>query len=400
MCFFAWSATAADNGVLSTYMSLSGTPPVVSVAQSAAVNGVLRYDRLLQDEVEIPVTVYGGCNFNFRVQTAYASTYYQEADGTDVFLEAGPPGTYYSPSFPVNQDADHYGPTEVKLRVGREFLEEWMSAQGEALVDELAESSAFTEAELRQTQISTLVHFRPTLYFGCRRYAFGDGKRWQTSRAELPIHVNFLPADNAGGNLDDLRDNPGDGVAIPVPVSELTARTRIEQNSFLLTPEPTHEPCGYALSGAFVTNQPANIRYRIEDHLGALSPEFVTETGITKTSFVSHEIDFSAETGEPLGFSANEQPPSDGGLLFGDSLLNRPTDRIQGYFRVITTAPHHSKSNIVSYNLEECSSESMAAPAVFGAQIVTDLDGANELIGKYRKRIAAGKRKGKARKQY
>lgn len=380
-------AGLADNGVLSTYMNPLGEMPIVSVGQVADGNGVLRYAVLEQDAVKIDVEVYGGCALNFRVHAAVAEDFFQSADGSDVLITAAPDDVF-AQQFDVDTNSKKFGPGPVVLEVEREFIEDWLAEEGEALVDELAATAAFTEAELRTSRIGALVHFRPTFYFGCRRWAFGNTVHWQTSLSSLPIFVYYEPAPGDPPDTDDLLLPPDDPSRIPIPAAVFGTGTRIDQNAFHLVANPAKQPCGYALTGAFVTSAPTTIRYRIEDHLGSLSPEFVVEVDQTRTAYVSHEIDFSDETGEALGFTVPDGPPPEpNGLLFGDTLFSASTgDNVQGFFRVATTAPHASKSNIVSYNLHDCTSEALAPPPVYQAYFVADPDELDELVRVYHER--------------
>jgi hypothetical protein len=261
-------------------------------------------------------------------------------------------------------------------------LQSWLIEEGEALIDELAATSSFTEDELRRTRVTTRLNFHPTFYFSCRRYAFGNGKRWQSSMATLPLTVHFEP-DATSPTFDELLGPPRGPTPIPVPVEVFTAGVRIDQNSFHLVENPEVAPCGFALSGAFVTSGPTTVRYRIEDHLGALSPEFSVEIGLTNTAFVSHDVAFNEETGDALGFTAPESD-ADG---IADTLESAPTDNLQGYFRVVTTAPHGSRSNIVSYNIDTCESEALPVGPVFDAVIMTDPEILPALVWRHERRI-------------
>jgi hypothetical protein len=382
----AHAALGADNGVLSTYIIPHGDPPAISVDQIAGVNGQLRYSRLREDVIEIPVDVYGRCNVNFRIDRAYVGGTYEALDGRSRFVGLGlvieDSYSGFHQEFEVNTNNQTFGPRTEILELDREELQSWLVEEGEALVDQLAETSSFTEEELRSTRIDTILNFHPTFYFSCRRWAFGNGKRWQSSYGTVPLTVHFEP-DTTSPVFDELLGPPEGPTPIPVPVEVFTAGVRIDQNSFHLVENPEVAPCGFVLGGAFVTSGPTTVRYRIEDHLGALSPEFSVDTGRTRTAFVSHDVAFSEETGNALGFTA----PQGEGDGIDDTLESTPTDNLQGYFRVVTTAPHGSRSNIVSYNIDTCESEALPVAPVFDAVIMTDPEVLPALVQRHERRI-------------
>jgi hypothetical protein len=207
----------------------------------------------------------------------------------------------------------------------------------------------------------------------CRRYFGGNDHIIKTHDRKFPLMVTYRGA-TADGPAIVLNLDPPEQPVPPIPFGELTDRIRIEQAHLMIIPDDRPDTCGMFLSASFRTSGPTVITYRIVDAAGARSPVHDVGVGPTRAAFVSHEIDFSEGSGATIGFTAADNPAQPGGIAFGSSLVDVPSDNLRGYYRIETIAPHRSASNIVSYNLEDCSGEEGPGAWVFDAVVLGDPD--------------------------
>jgi hypothetical protein len=148
---------------------------------------------------------------------------------------------------------------------------------------------------------------------------------------------------------------PPEQPSVPIPLGELTQGVRIEQAHLSILPSNDDE-CGFHLSGVFETSGPTRVTYRLVDAQGAQSPVFHVDVDHSNVGFFSRRIEFAPGTGQTLGLSLTpgSSPSPPGSTAFSGSFVDVPNDRLQGYYRVETIEPHRSQSNIVSYNLADC----------------------------------------------
>jgi hypothetical protein len=351
-----------------------GPPPEVTVIQDVNQFGVRSYTSIVQETITLPVSVYGGCNANFRAHKAYVEECFQQLDGGGGLVQACLPiGEMFDQDFEVSQSAKKFGPGVVPIEVPRQFLSEHLTQAGEDLIAKLAAQTEFSAGAWRSVDLRVPVDWDLTFIMQCRRWFGGNQVHSQSSYAVLPMMVTYrgLP-----GNVPDLLppdNDPPQQPTFPNPVGAFTSATRIEQAQLSILPDPARDPCGYALSGTFVTNAPTEVRYQVVDHLGARSKEFTVEVDQILVAFVSHEIEFAEGGTEPIGFAAAESGAGDAdGLAFSNTFLANPTDNIQGFYRLETLAPHVAQSNVVSYNLEDCSGANGRRAPAFEAVVLGD----------------------------
>jgi hypothetical protein len=370
------TAATAYKGVLSTLLeSRAASPPKITVLQEVNALGQLRYTRIAEDIMHYPIVVLGDCNANYRVEEAYVETCYQDLDGTVSSLEgcgASTMGsTHFHHDFDVNTHAKDFGVHEETLEVPTTFLVDILTSAGEELVQEKSEEIHKPAANVRLADITEEVDWPLTFYMGCRRWAFGNAVAYQTSYALLPLDVTFRGAAPPGGPFE-IKPVPPHQPNVPIPFNELTDIIHIEQAQLFILPSADPDVCGFHLSGVFVTSGPTRVTYRLVDALGARSPVFEVDVDQTNTAFFSHDINFAPGTGETLGLSLLPgQPPNPaGGVAFAGSFVDVPSDRLHGYYRVETVEPHHATSNIVSYNLEDCTGSAGPRSLSFDAAVI------------------------------
>ena len=131
---------------------------------------------------------------------------------------------------------------------------------------------------------------------------------------------------------------------------DVAAAPRVTQAMLTVGADPA-DPCRLALSGVITTDRPMTVEYRIVDDLGAESPVRSVEVDQTHTAYVLHYVDLpGTATPDPSG-SVAANPGTPGGGL---GITARPTDRVQGYYRLHVTAPHGLWSDEASFNVEPC----------------------------------------------
>ena len=131
---------------------------------------------------------------------------------------------------------------------------------------------------------------------------------------------------------------------------DVAAAPRVTQAVLTVGVDPA-DPCRLALSGVITTDRPMTVEYRIVDDLGAESPVRSVEVDQTHTAYVLHHVDLpGTATPDPSG-SVAATPGTPGGDL---GVTARPTDRVQGYYRLHVTAPHGLWSDEASFNVEPC----------------------------------------------
>ena len=111
------------------------------------------------------------------------------------------------------------------------------------------------------------------------------------------------------------------------------------------------DPCRLALSGVITTDRPMTVEYRIVDSLGAESPVRSVEVDHTNTAYVLHHVNLPRSAKPESSGSLAATPGTPGGDL---GITARPTDRVQGYYRLHVTAPHGLWSDEASFNVEPC----------------------------------------------
>jgi len=374
----ATPAAGVLEGVLSTYMFPEGPPPEVTMVQDEVAQGVLRYTSLVEELVEIPVSVYGGCNVNFRAHATWVNECFQDLDGGNE-LVGFCPSQFFEQIFDVDQDAKKFGPGVVTIEVPRQFLNDHLSQAGEEMIGNLAAQTEFSATAWRSVDLRIPVDWNLTYYMQCRRWFLGDAVHAQSWFSPLPLMVTYRGA-TAIPDLLPPDPNPQSPI-LPIPVDHLTTQNRIEQAALSILPDPAREPCGYVLSGTFVTSNPTEVGYQLVDHLGARSAAFTVDVDETLVAFVSHEIDFAEDATEPIGFTSPEADPEDPeGPAFADTFLANPTDHIQGFYRIEAFAPHAAQSNIVSYDLDDCSAGAGPRAPVFEATVLGDPETVAEIL--------------------
>lgn len=369
------ASSSAYEGVLSTVLQpIAAAPPEITVLQEVNGIGQLRYTRIAEDVMQYAIVVYGGCNVNFRAHAAYVDEWYQHLDGTVQAVEVGPT-EQFSHKFDVNTSAKKFGPHEETLEVPTTFLVNNLTSVGEALIQELSESSGHSPAFVRSADLHVTVDWPLTFYMACRRWAGNDDLAWQTSRALLPLEVTFRGAGTVAPPFRIAPPPPGQP-NVPIPYDELTDTVHIEQAHLSILQNGDPNTCGFYLSGVFRTSGPTRVTYRLVDALGARSRVFEVEVDQSNTAFFSHEIHFAPQSGETLGLSLipNRSPNPAGAVAFAGSFVNVPNDRLQGYYRIETVEPHRVTSNIVSYNLEDCTTSTGPRSLSFDAAVVGDWD--------------------------
>lgn len=365
-------AAAGKEGVLSTFLqSRAASPPSLTVLQEVNDLGQLRYTRIAEEIMNYPIVAYGGCNTNFRADVAWVNQCFQHLDGTVQSLEICPGPVGFGQGFHVDTAAKKFGPSDELLVVPTTKLLDQLTSAGETLIQNLSELSGFSPAFVRSLDLRIEVKWPLAFYMGCRRWAGNNAKAYQSSFVMLPIDVTFRGASPAAPPFRIAPVPPGQP-DVPIPFGELTHRVQIEQAHLSILPNDDRDECGFYLSGVFRTNAPTRVTYRLIDALGARSPAFAVDVDQSNTAFFSHDIVFAPKSGETLGLSLvpGNSPNPAGGVAFAGSFVNVPTDRLQGYYRVETIEPHRAMSNIVSYNLANCTGGDGPASLSFNARVV------------------------------
>lgn len=374
------SPAAGYDGVLSTLLqSTAAAPPEITVLQEANALGQLRYTRIAEDILQYPIVAYGDCNTNFRANSAFVSECHRDLDGTVQTVEVCPAGAdtpeRFEHAFDVNTDKMQFGSHEETLEVPTSFLLETLTSAGETLVQEKSEEMNIPPAFVRLADVTGEIDWALTFHMVCRRWAWNNALAWQTSFALLPLKVTFRGAAPPAPPFE-IDPVPPEQPNVPIPFGELTDTVRIEQARLSILPGDDPDVCGFYLSGVFRTSGPIRVTYRLVDALGAQSPVFEVDVDRSNTAFFSHEIDFAPGTGETLGLSVvpGRSPNPAGGVAFAGSFVNVPSDRLQGYYRVETVEPHRASSNIVSYNLQDCTGRAGPRSLGFDAAVIGEWD--------------------------
>jgi len=238
-------------------------------------------------------------------------------------------------AIPLDVVLDKIGLTEADLY-----------AMGEALVAERMDGG-MSEADARFLTEDKVKEMPMALQVECKG-AFFPYLSWGGDSTTAPISIRFLGhGESAGLQLTDPAPASG-GQIDPQYVDE----TSVTQAQLFAIPEETG--CGLNLSAVFTTNDQTAIEYRLVDDLGVKSQIFRVPVDHTFTAYVNHELDLTdviMASGEP-GLVAPEAPAGDLGYA------TEETDRRQGYYQVEVILPHHKMSNVASYNMVACMTES------------------------------------------
>lgn len=351
--------------------------PKLTVVQEPNDFGLPRYARILEEHMPLKAWMKGTCGANWRVQSAKLSSYHEDYSGESAIFATGSglgdqPG-HWSLSFAVNQDNRTFGPHVADLeQVPTEWLTDKLMAAGEELVLSLAETTGLTPKLLRAQDLETELEFGLTFWFKCRRYLGDNDHAIKTVRTYFPLHLTYR-GHTGGGTLGQPPR--------PMTFSDLTTGTRIDQVHLLMFPDQTPESCVMVLNGAFRTSAPTVVTYQLVDARGARSA--LREVSVDESGFASvmHKVDFAEGTGETMGFTTLEgAPPPQSGIAFGSSLVDVPSDNLRGYYRIETVLPHRSLSNIVSYNLRDCTAEQGPTSFFFDVALWADPEKVREAV--------------------
>jgi hypothetical protein len=350
--------------------------PELTVVQEPNAFALPRYARILEEHVPIKAWMKGTCGTNWRVQSAELSSLHEDYSGDSPLFAPGsgmadPGPENWSISFAVNQDHRTFGPHVADLeQVPTEWLTHRLTAAGEELIISLAETTGLTPKLLRAQDLETTFDLGLTFWFKCRRYAGNNDWAIKTVRAYFPLQVTYR-AHSGGGTLGQPPQ--------PMTFDDLTTGTRIDHVHLLMFPDETPDSCAMVLNGAFRTSAPTVVTYQFVDARGARSA--LRQVSVDESGFatVMHEVDFTEGTGETIGFTTLD-PPSPSGIAFGSSLVDLPSDNLRGYYRIETISPHRSLSNIVSYNLRDCTAEQGPTSFFFNVALWADPDKVREAV--------------------
>ena len=360
-CFVAGPVEA--DGVLSTYIAPVGPPPSLTVVQEENAFGQSFYARVLEDTVSFQVEVYGGCNTNWRVQSARVS---QCPNIVEVCPSSEPNSSVpFTQAFEVNQDAKSFGPRTETVTVPTSFLDDYVTTAGNDLIFLLADLTEGTAADWRRIELRDTVRWSLSFVFHCRRWAGNNDHYGQSSTTRIPLDVTFRPTTTGDAELPFGLQPVPPGAPVPsVPFEALSAQPLLSTVRLGVVADPTADPCRLHLHADFDATAPADIVYHLESADGSRSPDYRLRAEAERAAQARLVLEFPRGAARPAGFL---EPP---GALSGPRRGAMPTatDPLHGFLRMVTTAPHPVRSNLVAYDLDACSAHSLLDAPAAGAR--------------------------------
>lgn len=370
--------------------------PELTVVQEVNDFGQLHYARIIEEDMHLEAWLKGRCGLNWRIQSAAlrsppicngdlsgeANQVIEVCPSSGDEMDDDDESPGWTMDFEVNQDNMTFGPREAHLeQVPTAWLTRRLARIGDELITELAELSGNSPQFVRSLDLRIPVDLGVTFWMTCRRFAGNNDHATKTHTRDFPLYVTYRGA-SADGLPFEIDPEPPEQPRQPIPFGELTDRIHIEQAYLMILPDDTPDTCGMFLSGTFRTSGPTVVTYQIVDALGARSAQHEVTVDQSGVAFVSHELDFAEGTGATIGFTAADDGDTDpqDGIAFGTSLLDVPSDNLRGYYRIETLSPHRSSSNIVSYNLGDCTAEQGPRTPVFDAVVLGDPERIRELF--------------------
>ncbi len=370
-------------GVLSTYIASVGPAPSVTVVQEENAFGQSFYARVLEDEVSFQVEIYGGCNANWRVQSA-------KVDQCANVVEVCPGGLNSLPRFvqvfDVNQDAKSFGPRTETVSVPTSFLETYLTGAGNDLIDLLASLTEGSNADWRRIELRDTVKWSLSFVFYCRRWFGNNDLYGQSSTTLIPFDVTFRATQTGDAELPFGIQPILPGAPEPaVPFEALSARPLLHTVRLGAVADATGDPCRVHLHADFGASEATAIVYHVESADGSRSPDYRLSAGTERAAQSRLALAFPKGAVRPEGFLEPPKTASEPRR----SAMPLATDPLHGFLRIVTTAPHSARSNLVAYDLDSCRAHALHEAPTAGARAAASAESLAAAFGPKRPPAAA-----------
>lgn len=344
----------------------TNTQPTIEVFQTPDQSGRQRYTTLKGSNfpdwniVNLRVRVKGQCKLGYRLSAVNVRNYNLGSCIEGPFNACGiqPQANIAEPvvvqNVPFTVGNRTLGARDVDFHVPLDYFASLIDYGNEQVAIRAA-GSPVAEDTIRAVDWTEYLKQAVGLSIRCAAVVGYTGldKWWGYDTYSKEVRVVYR---GASAEFDLTNPAPGDGgVYNPLLPPNQTFSIPPHVGAHLLALEDDDpDECKLHLSGTFTTNGPMTVFYHLVDNLGEQSPVYKVEVDQTQNAFVHHTVD--------LGEIEQDGPePS-----IDPGFSAKPTDLLQGYYRIEVVSPVAAESDNASYSVKPCTNRPDSIKAIVG----------------------------------